>query len=99
MPEVRELAFLVQRGSSSSRHGPSEGQGGIRRGPLHQSLSGRGGKVKRGEKNRDLKEGCKRYIRLTKSMPEAQLMAKKAGFSANTSVWMSAFSEMLMERK
>lgn len=55
--------------------------------------------MKRGEKNRDLKEECKKYIRQTKSMPEAQALAKKAGFSANTSVWMSAFSEMLMDRK
>jgi hypothetical protein len=55
--------------------------------------------VKRGEKNRDLKEECKKYIRQTSSMPAAQALAKKAGFSANTSVWMSAFGEMLMERR
>lgn len=55
--------------------------------------------MKRGEKNRDIKEQCKEYIRKTKSMPEAQALAKKAGFSANTSVWISAFGETLMERK
>lgn len=55
--------------------------------------------MKRGEKNRDLKEGCKRYISLTSSLPAAQAMAKKAGFSANSSVWISAFSETLLERK
>lgn len=55
--------------------------------------------MKRGEKNRDLKEKCKEYIRVTKSMPAAQALAKKDGFSANTSVWMSAFGEMLMELK
>lgn len=55
--------------------------------------------MKRGEKNRDLKEKCKEYIRKTRSMPEAQELAKKDRFSANTSVWMSAFGEMLMERK
>jgi hypothetical protein len=32
-------------------------------------------------------------------MPEAQALAKQDRFSANTSVWMSAFGEMLMERK
>jgi hypothetical protein len=55
--------------------------------------------MKRGEKNRDLKEECKKYIRETRSMPAAQALAKKKGFSANASVWLSAFSEMLMERK
>jgi hypothetical protein len=55
--------------------------------------------MKRGEKNRDLKEACKKYIRKTKSLPEAQALGKKDGFSANTSVWISAFGETLMERK
>lgn len=55
--------------------------------------------MKRDEKNRGLKEECKVYIRQTKSMPEAQALAKMKGFSANTSVWMSAFAEMLMEQK
>lgn len=55
--------------------------------------------MKRGEKNRDLKEQCKEYIRKTKSMAEAQALAKKDRFSANASVWLSAFGEMLVERK
>jgi len=55
--------------------------------------------VKRGEKNRDLKEKCKEYIRVAKSMASAQALAKKDGFSANSSVWLSAFSEMLGELK
>lgn len=54
--------------------------------------------MKRGEKNRGLKERCKEYIRKTKTLPEAQAAGAKDGFSANTSIWLSAFSEMLMER-
>lgn len=46
--------------------------------------------MKRGEKNKDLRERCASYIARTKSLPEAQELAKKEGFSANTSVWLSA---------
>jgi hypothetical protein len=46
-------------------------------------------------KNGDLKDRCIQYIKQTASLPEAQTLAKKDGFSANTSVWLGAFAEML----
>lgn len=51
--------------------------------------------MKRGEKNKDLRARCLKYIAKTKSLPEAQALAKKDGFSANTSVWLSAASSGL----
>lgn len=51
--------------------------------------------MKRGEKNKDLRARCAEYIAKSSSLPEAQLMAKKDGFSANTSVWLSAAAEGL----
>jgi len=55
--------------------------------------------MKRGGKNKDLREKCAGYIARTKSLPEAQALAKKEGFSANTSVWLSAASEGLGKGK
>jgi len=55
--------------------------------------------MKRGEKNKDLRARCAGYIARTKSLPEAQALAKKEGFSANTSVWLSAASEGLGKGK
>jgi hypothetical protein len=49
----------------------------------------------RKRKNGDLKDRCIGYIRRTATLPEAQALAKKDGFSANTSVWLGAFAEML----
>lgn len=49
----------------------------------------------RKRKNGDLKDRCIEYIMRTATLPEAQELAKKEGFSANTSVWLGAFSEML----
>lgn len=48
--------------------------------------------MKRGEKNKDLRARCLEYISKTRSLPEAQALAKKEGFSANFSVWVSAAS-------
>lgn len=49
----------------------------------------------RKRKNGDLKDRCLEYIKKTTSLPDAQALAKKEGFSANTSVWLSAFGETL----
>lgn len=49
----------------------------------------------RPRKDRSLKGRCKAYIEKTYSLPEAQELAKNDGFSANTSVWLSAFAETL----
>lgn len=49
----------------------------------------------RKRKNGDLKDRCLTYIRKTTSLPEAQALAKKDSFSANTSVWLGAFAETL----
>jgi len=50
---------------------------------------------KRKRKNGDLKDRCIGYIKRTATLPQAQDLAKKEGFSANTSVWLGAFAEML----
>ncbi len=50
---------------------------------------------KRKRKNGTLKDRCIEYIKRTATLPEAQALAKKDGFSANTSVWLGAFAEML----
>ena len=55
--------------------------------------------MKRGEKNKDLREKCAEYISKTRSLGEAQALAKKDGFSANTSVWLSAAGESLKAGK
>lgn len=55
--------------------------------------------MKRGEKNRDLREKCAEYIAKTRSLHEAQALAKKDGFSANTSVWLSAAAAGLKSGK
>jgi len=49
----------------------------------------------RKRKNGALKDRCLEYIRKTATLPEAQALAKKDGFSANTSVWLGAFAEIL----
>jgi len=49
------------------------------------------------DKNRSLKDECKKYIKRTTSFPEAQILAKKDGFSANASVWFSAMAELMSE--
>jgi hypothetical protein len=47
------------------------------------------------KKNLAAIEECKKYIRVTHTLPEAQERGKEDGFSANTSVWLSAFAELL----
>ncbi len=42
---------------------------------------------------------CSEYIAKTRSLPEAQALAKKDGFSANTSVWLSAANQGLKSGK
>lgn len=49
----------------------------------------------RPDKNKALKEKCKGYIRRTTTFPEARELARGEGFSANFSVWISAFAEMV----
>lgn len=49
----------------------------------------------RKRKNGGLKDRCLQYIEKTTSLAEAQALAKKDGFSANTSVWLGAFAETL----
>ena len=51
------------------------------------------------KKNLGLVAKCAKYIAKTKSLPEAQALAKKEGFSANTSVWFSAASQGLKSGK
>jgi hypothetical protein len=55
--------------------------------------------MKRGEKNKDLRARCAEYITKTRTLPEAQALAKKEGFSANFSVWASALGESLKKGK
>jgi hypothetical protein len=61
----------------------------------------RGGLVSstNGQKNKDLRERCAGYIAKTRSLPEAQELARKDGFSANFSVWLSAAAESLKRGK
>jgi len=47
--------------------------------------------------NKPIAEKCKLYIRKTGTLAEARALAKKDGFSANTSVWLAAFAEMVAE--
>jgi hypothetical protein len=49
----------------------------------------------RPDKNKALKEKCKGYIRRTTTFPQAKELAQQEGFSANFSVWISAFAEMI----
>lgn len=51
----------------------------------------------RKDPNRELKDRCVGYIRKTQTLPEAQELAKREGFSANFSVWLSAANEMLKD--
>lgn len=55
--------------------------------------------MKRREKNKDLRARCLEFIQQTKTLQEAQKLAKKHGFSANTSVWLSACSGSLKAGK
>jgi hypothetical protein len=51
------------------------------------------------EERRERRDTCKYYIRRTGTMYDAKRLAKKERFSANTSVWIGAMSELLMEMK
>ena len=48
---------------------------------------------------RERREDCKYYIRRTGTLYHAKKLAKKEGFSANTSVWIGAMAELLKEMK
>ena len=50
------------------------------------------------ERNRTSKERCKEFIRQTKTLDGARRLERGSGFSATTSLWLSAFSEILAER-
>ncbi len=52
--------------------------------------------MKRGDKVRRAK--CVEYLRRAGTLPEAMQLAKKDGFSQNTSVWLGALGEMLSAR-
>lgn len=56
-------------------------------------------RMKRGEKNKDLRAQCAEYIAKTRTLDEAKELAKRDGFSANFSVWASAFGESLKKGK
>lgn len=43
----------------------------------------------------DRRDRCKSYIRRARTLPEAQALAKSEGFSADTSVWLTAMSHLL----
>lgn len=38
---------------------------------------------------------CAHYIARTRSLPEAQKLAKKEGFTANTSTWIGAMGKIM----
>lgn len=42
---------------------------------------------------------CQKYIRLTKTLPDAQALAAKDGVQFNTSVWITAYGKMLASRE
>lgn len=43
------------------------------------------------------RESCKVFLRRAGSLPEAMELARKEGFSQNTSVWLGALAEMLRD--
>lgn len=51
--------------------------------------------MKRGEKNVDARAKCLAYIRRTNSLPAAQALARREGFTANFSVWIAALGNVL----
>jgi hypothetical protein len=47
--------------------------------------------------NRERRDKCKEYLRRAGNLTDAMKLAKKEGFTQNTSVWIGALAEMLGE--
>lgn len=49
----------------------------------------------RGKKNVEARAKCREYLLRAGDLPGAMALAKRDGFGANTSIWLSALSEIL----
>lgn len=49
------------------------------------------------KEHRERRDRCREYLRRTGSLPAAVELAKREGFSQNTSVWIGALAEVLAE--
>ena len=46
-------------------------------------------------KNMTARAACRRYLERAGDLPAARRLAKRHGFSANTSIWIEAMGDML----